>query len=48
VIVAGPHLFPADPLRSAVLFMGNGILFSLFFAELVRAGMQIVQYRRAD
>jgi uncharacterized membrane protein len=47
VIAASPHLFPTDPLGSAVLLMANGILFSLFFAELVRAGVQIAQYRRA-
>jgi len=47
VIAAGPHLFPADPLGSAVLLMANGILFSLFAAELIRASVQIFHYRRA-
>ena len=47
VIAASPHLFPSDPLGSAVLLMANGILFSLFIAELGRASVQIFHYRRS-
>ena len=47
VIASSPHLFPSDPLGSAVLLMANGILFSLFIAELVRASVQIFHYRRS-
>ena len=47
LIAASPHLFPANPLGSAVLVMANGILFALFVAELIRAGVQIFHYRRA-
>jgi hypothetical protein len=47
VVAASPTLFPADPLASAVLVMGNLILLSLIAAELVRAAVQIGHYRRA-
>ena len=47
VIGASPDLFPRDPLGSAVLIMGNGILLGLIVAELVRAGAIIVHYRRS-
>jgi hypothetical protein len=47
VIGASPDLFPANPLPSAVLVMGNLIFFSLIVADLIRVGALIVQYRRA-
>lgn len=47
VIAASRELFPADPLPSAVLVMGNLIFFALILADLIRAAALIFQYRRS-
>jgi hypothetical protein len=44
--IAGPSLFPHDPLGGSVIAMGSAIFFAVVIAELVRAAGQIVYYRR--